>query len=74
MRKRVFIEISLERKLTFKRALILGKTDRLSDRNGDIGKGKLEVYHARKGKFLPACIADLSKTRAKSICELLGYK
>ncbi|XP_008211465.1 atrial natriuretic peptide-converting enzyme isoform X2 [Nasonia vitripennis] len=47
---------------------------RLSERNGDVGRGRLEVYHARKGKFIPACIAHWTPSRAKSMCALLGYK
>ncbi|KAJ8670591.1 hypothetical protein QAD02_001850 [Eretmocerus hayati] len=47
---------------------------RLSERNGDVGKGRLEVYDARNGSFIPACVKHLTSATAKSICELLGYK
>lgn len=51
---------------------------RFSERNGDIGKGRLEVYHAQEGKYLPACI-DQSKSSSlaafeQKVCEKLGYK
>ncbi|XP_043284206.1 atrial natriuretic peptide-converting enzyme isoform X2 [Venturia canescens] len=46
---------------------------RLSDRNGDIGKGRLQIYHAENGSFIPACIANWEDTSARAICKLLGY-
>ncbi|XP_014216293.1 atrial natriuretic peptide-converting enzyme-like [Copidosoma floridanum] len=47
---------------------------RLSSRNGDIGTGRLEVYHAKKGKFMPACVANWRESLPKEICSRLGYK
>ncbi|XP_015603349.1 atrial natriuretic peptide-converting enzyme, partial [Cephus cinctus] len=47
---------------------------KLSERNGDIGRGSLEVYHAEKGKFLPACITHWESTLAHTVCSLLGYR
>ncbi|KAG7205357.1 hypothetical protein KM043_007357 [Ampulex compressa] len=46
---------------------------RLSQRNGDIGEGRLEVYHAEMGKFMPACISHWESGSAKAICSMLGY-
>ncbi|XP_051156436.1 uncharacterized protein LOC127278666 isoform X2 [Leptopilina boulardi] len=46
---------------------------RLSEENGDIGKGRLEVYHAAEGTFLPACIKHWNPNSAQIICSLLGY-
>ncbi|KAK9306878.1 hypothetical protein QLX08_002524 [Tetragonisca angustula] len=46
---------------------------RLSQRNGDMGEGRLEVYHAEMGKFMPACIPYWDSSSAKTICSMLGY-
>ncbi|XP_033366977.1 uncharacterized protein LOC117243520 [Bombus vosnesenskii] len=46
---------------------------RLSQRNGDVGEGRLEVYHAEMGKFMPACIPYWDSNSAKTICSMLGY-
>ncbi|XP_046818852.1 uncharacterized protein LOC124424171 isoform X3 [Vespa crabro] len=46
---------------------------KLSQKNGDIGKGLLEVYHAEMGKFMPACIPPKMHVTAQAICSLLGY-
>ncbi|KAG6796821.1 hypothetical protein HZU73_07807 [Apis mellifera caucasica] len=46
---------------------------RLSQRNGDKGEGRLEVYHAEMGKFMPACIPYWDSNSAKTICSMLGY-
>ena len=48
-------------------------TVRLSQRNGDVGEGRLEVYHAEMGKFMPACIPYWDSSSAKTICSMLGY-
>ncbi|XP_033209606.1 atrial natriuretic peptide-converting enzyme-like isoform X2 [Belonocnema kinseyi] len=47
---------------------------RLSTRNGDIGRGRLEVYHAENGHYLPACIKHWESNSAETICSMLGYK
>ncbi|XP_076384843.1 uncharacterized protein LOC117228049 isoform X2 [Megalopta genalis] len=47
---------------------------RVSIRNGDIAKGRLEVFHAEVGKFMPACISHWETDSAKRICAKLGYK
>ncbi|XP_025270509.1 uncharacterized protein LOC105249312 isoform X1 [Camponotus floridanus] len=47
---------------------------RLSNRNGDIGEGRLEVYHAEMGRYMPACIANSKLTSAEKICAMLGYR
>lgn len=46
---------------------------KLSKRNGDVGEGKLEVYQAEMGKFMPACISHWEPNSAKTICSMLGY-
>ncbi|CAG9828773.1 unnamed protein product [Diabrotica balteata] len=47
---------------------------RLSERNGDEGKGQLEVYRPDQEKWVPACVAHWDeRTSAKTICSLLGY-
>ncbi|XP_034183521.1 uncharacterized protein LOC117605855 [Osmia lignaria lignaria] len=46
---------------------------KLSKRNGDMGEGRLEVYHAEMGKFMPACISHWEPNSAKTICSMLGY-
>ncbi|XP_019885727.1 atrial natriuretic peptide-converting enzyme isoform X2 [Ooceraea biroi] len=46
---------------------------KLSQRNGDIAEGQLEVYHAEMGKFVPACIPHWESTSAQEICAMLGY-
>nr|XP_023018355.1 uncharacterized protein LOC111507297 [Leptinotarsa decemlineata] len=47
---------------------------RLSERNGDEGKGQLEVYRADREKWVPACVLHWDeRTSAKTICSLLGY-
>ncbi|XP_044256972.1 atrial natriuretic peptide-converting enzyme isoform X1 [Tribolium madens] len=47
---------------------------RLSERNGDEGKGQLEVYRPDQEEWVPACVAHWDqKTSPKSICSLLGY-
>ncbi|XP_076662146.1 uncharacterized protein LOC143365660 [Halictus rubicundus] len=46
---------------------------RLSKRNGDTAEGRLEVFHAEVGKFMPACISHWEPNSAKTICAKLGY-
>ncbi|KAK2578908.1 hypothetical protein KPH14_011122 [Odynerus spinipes] len=46
---------------------------KLSQRNGDIGEGRLEVYHAEMGKFMPACVSPKEPVTTQAICSLLGY-
>ncbi|XP_060537092.1 atrial natriuretic peptide-converting enzyme-like [Cylas formicarius] len=46
---------------------------RLSDRNGDEGKGQLEVFRPDQEKWVPACIAHWDEHLSKNICFLLGY-
>ncbi|XP_056646933.1 atrial natriuretic peptide-converting enzyme [Diorhabda sublineata] len=47
---------------------------RLSERNGDEGKGQLEVYRPNQEKWVPACVVHWDdRTSAKTICSLLGY-
>ncbi|XP_011639494.1 atrial natriuretic peptide-converting enzyme-like, partial [Pogonomyrmex barbatus] len=47
---------------------------KLSQRNGDVGEGRLEVYHAEMGKFMPACVSHWDSTLSQEVCTMLGYK
>ncbi|GAB0096205.1 atrial natriuretic peptide-converting enzyme isoform X1 [Sergentomyia squamirostris] len=47
---------------------------RLSERNGDLGHGTLEVYRANVKKWAPACISNWdSATSPATVCSMLGY-
>ncbi|XP_076753401.1 uncharacterized protein LOC143424905 [Xylocopa sonorina] len=46
---------------------------KLSQSNGDVGEGRLEVYHPEMGKFMPACIPYWDQNSAETICSMLGY-
>lgn len=46
---------------------------KLSQRNGDVGEGRLEVYHAEMGKFMPACVSHWELTSPQEVCAMLGY-
>lgn len=46
---------------------------RLSESNGDIGRGRLQVYNSENSTFIPACISHWESTSAQAICNLLGY-
>ncbi|XP_052737610.1 atrial natriuretic peptide-converting enzyme-like [Bicyclus anynana] len=46
---------------------------RLSDANGDIGRGELQVYRAANQSWFPACISALDDTTAGKLCSMLGY-
>ncbi|CAH0562588.1 unnamed protein product [Brassicogethes aeneus] len=46
---------------------------RLSERNGDEGKGQLEVYRPDQEKWVPACVAHWDEKSPKKICSILGY-
>ncbi|CAG9759817.1 unnamed protein product [Ceutorhynchus assimilis] len=46
---------------------------RLSDRNGDEGRGRLEVFRPDQEKWVPACITQWDEHLSKNICFLLGY-
>lgn len=47
---------------------------RLSEQNGDLGKGFLEVYRVKLKKWVPACVANWDpQTSPASVCSLLGY-
>ncbi|XP_075238195.1 atrial natriuretic peptide-converting enzyme-like isoform X2 [Lycorma delicatula] len=48
---------------------------RLSEKMGDEGKGKVEVFQPELQSWRPACVQNLDqKTSPKAICSLLGYK
>ncbi|XP_049290296.1 uncharacterized protein LOC125767595 [Anopheles funestus] len=47
---------------------------RLSERNGDLGRGTLEVYKADLKQWAPACVKNWDPaTSPTMICSLLGY-
>ncbi|XP_011873137.1 PREDICTED: atrial natriuretic peptide-converting enzyme isoform X2 [Vollenhovia emeryi] len=46
---------------------------KLSTRNGDVGEGRLDVYHAEMGKFMPACVSHWGSTSPQEVCAMLGY-
>ncbi|XP_055316138.1 serine protease 41-like [Sitodiplosis mosellana] len=47
---------------------------RLSGRNGDIGKGILEIYKVSLKKWVPACVENWHQTTSPTmVCSLLGY-
>lgn len=47
---------------------------RLSERNGDLGKGILEIYKVSLKKWVPACVANWHQTTSPTmVCSLLGY-
>lgn len=49
-------------------------TVRLSERNGDQGKGILEVYKADIKQWAPACVNNWDGTTSPSaVCSMLGY-
>ncbi|XP_050446690.1 atrial natriuretic peptide-converting enzyme [Cataglyphis hispanica] len=45
---------------------------RLNPKQGDFGKGRLEVYHAEMGRYMPACISNSDLT-ADEMCDMIGY-
>ncbi|XP_050314425.1 atrial natriuretic peptide-converting enzyme isoform X2 [Anthonomus grandis grandis] len=47
---------------------------RLSDENGDEGKGILEVFRPDQKKWAPACVTQWDDHLSKNVCFLLGYK
>ncbi|XP_066247331.1 atrial natriuretic peptide-converting enzyme-like isoform X1 [Euwallacea similis] len=46
---------------------------RLSERNGDEGRGLLEVFRPDQSKWVPACITQYDEHYFRYICFLLGY-
>lgn len=47
---------------------------RLSERNGDEGRGQLEVFRPEQQKWVPACVPHWNQsTSPPAICSLLGY-
>lgn len=48
---------------------------RLSERNGDMGRGTVEVYKADKRQWAPACVRNFDpKSSPSAICSMLGYR
>lgn len=49
-------------------------TVRLSERNGDLGKGILEIYKVSLKKWVPACVSNWNPNSSPTmVCSLLGY-
>ncbi|XP_022915652.1 atrial natriuretic peptide-converting enzyme-like isoform X2 [Onthophagus taurus] len=46
---------------------------RLSERNGDEGRGQLEVYKPEHQKWMPACVEYFDSITPEMICHMLGY-
>lgn len=47
---------------------------RLSERNGDLGKGILEIYKVSLKKWVPACVSNWNQNSSPTmVCSLLGY-
>ncbi|XP_055528034.1 uncharacterized protein LOC129720570 isoform X2 [Wyeomyia smithii] len=47
---------------------------RLSERNGDLGRGTLEVFKGDKNQWAPACVKNWDPaTSPTTICSMLGY-
>lgn len=47
---------------------------RLSDRNGDLGKGVLEVFRFSSHKWTPACVKNWDRSVSPTaVCSMLGY-
>ncbi|XP_072938514.1 atrial natriuretic peptide-converting enzyme [Epargyreus clarus] len=46
---------------------------RLSEANGDIGRGELQVYRAANQSWFSACITTLDHSTASKLCSMLGY-
>lgn len=49
-------------------------TVRLSERNGDLGKGVLEIYKVDSKRWVPACVNSWNSALSpQMVCSLLGY-
>ncbi|XP_049878889.1 atrial natriuretic peptide-converting enzyme-like [Pectinophora gossypiella] len=46
---------------------------RLSEANGDVGRGELQVYRAANQSWYPACLSTLDDATAAELCSMLGY-
>lgn len=47
---------------------------RLSERNGDMGKGVLEVYKPNEQEWSPACVKNWDRSVSPTaVCAMLGY-
>lgn len=46
---------------------------RLSERNGDMGSGKLQIYKPDAQQWMPACITHWDDETPKLVCKMLGY-
>ncbi|XP_052750203.1 atrial natriuretic peptide-converting enzyme [Galleria mellonella] len=46
---------------------------RLSEANGDVGRGELQVYRAANQSWFSACITTLDDNTASKLCAMLGY-
>lgn len=46
----------------------------MSERNGDLGQGTLEIYKVKLQKWVPACVNNWVQTSSPAqVCMLLGY-
>ncbi|XP_050669834.1 atrial natriuretic peptide-converting enzyme-like [Leptidea sinapis] len=46
---------------------------RLSEANGDVGRGEVQVYRAANQSWFPACLSTVDHSTAAEICSMLGY-
>lgn len=47
---------------------------RLSEKNGDEGRGQLEIFRPELQKWIPACVTHWDQSSSpNAICALLGY-
>lgn len=54
--------------------LFTNLTVRLSERNGDLGKGILEIYKVSLKKWVPACVSNWNQNSSPTmVCSMLGY-
>ncbi|KAE8745902.1 hypothetical protein FOCC_FOCC007420 [Frankliniella occidentalis] len=48
---------------------------RLSESMGDVGSGKIEVFHPDKKEWRAACVQNWQKeSSAQAVCSIMGYK
>lgn len=58
----------------WQRSNVMVSLVRLSERNGDLGRGTLEVYKADLKQWTPACVKNWDPaTSPTMICSMLGY-
>lgn len=68
------VHCNFARRSIFNGLFIVQFAVRLSERNGDLGKGILEIYKVNQKKWVPACVDRWSPaTSPTMVCSLLGY-